>query len=94
MAIDDSPEKILIGLCNKSKVIGISASSNLRSNTGNFDIKYLEIKLGIKFKHLSKEEREHLKEYFYKQIEGYREDQIITQKIDINETNIDQIIES
>ena len=94
VAIDDSPEKILIGLCNKSKVIGISASSNLRSNTGNFDIKYLEIKLGTKFKHLSKEEREHLKEYFYKQIEGYREDQIITQKIDINETNIDQIIES
>ena len=50
--IDDSPEKILFTLCNKSKVIGISASSNLRSNTGNFDIRYLEIKLGDKFKHL------------------------------------------
>ncbi len=94
IAVDDSPEKILIGLCNKAKVIGISASSNLRTNTGNFDIRYLEIKLGTKFKHLTKEERQHLKNYFSKQIEGYRRDQIITEKIDISEINIDKIIGS
>lgn len=94
VSIEDSPEKILIGLCNKAKVIGVSASSNLRSNTGNFDIKYLEIKLGDKFRHLSKEERQHLKEHFSKQVEGYRDDQIITEKIDISEVNIDNIIDS
>lgn len=94
VSIDDSPEKILIGLCNKSKVMGISASSNLRSNTGNFDIGYLEIKLGTKFKHLSKEERLNLKDYFSRQIEGYSQLHILPKKIDINEQNIEEIIES
>lgn len=45
----DSPEKILLYLCKKSKVIGISATATLPSVTGNFDIKYLANLLGSNF---------------------------------------------
>ena len=56
VAIDDTPEKILLRVCNKAKVIGVSASSSLRTVTGNFDIGYLEIRLGKLFKHLTKDD--------------------------------------
>ncbi len=92
VTVDDTPEKILLGLCNKAKVVGISASSSLRTSTGNFDIKYLEIKLGRKFKHLSKEERKQLEEYFDRQTCDYGKVNIFTKEINVNELNLEDNI--
>lgn len=44
--IADTPEKILLFLCKRSKVIGISATATLPSVVGNYDLKYLEKELG------------------------------------------------
>lgn len=94
VTVDETPEKILLGLCNKSKVVGISASSSLRTSTGNFDINYLEIKLGKKFKHLRKEERAELKEYFEKQTSEYDKVKITLEAINVDELNMEKHISS
>ena len=94
VAIDDTPEKILLRVCNKAKVIGVSASSTLRTVTGNFDINYLEVRLGKLFKHLTKEERMHLKDKFEKQTCFYNKVNLETQSILINDLNYEEIISS
>ena len=94
VTVDETPEKILLGLCNKAKIVGISASSSLRTSTGNFDINYLEIKLGKKFKHLSKEERIELKEYFDRQTSGYDKVNISLDAIRVDELNLEKLISS
>lgn len=76
VAINDTPEKILLKICNSAKVIGVSASSSLRTVTGNFNIKYLEEKLGTNFFHLRKEEKEYLKNKFDKQVSYYHKTKI------------------
>lgn len=42
----DTPEKILLYLSKKSKVIGISATATLPSVVGNYDLNYLKNELG------------------------------------------------
>ncbi|WP_270566897.1 hypothetical protein [Clostridium beijerinckii] len=51
----DTPEKILLYLCSKSKVIGISATATLPTVTGNFDMKYLANSLGASYITASKD---------------------------------------
>ena len=94
VAIDDTPEKILLRVCNKAKVIGVSASSSLRTVTGNFDIGYLEIRLGKLFKHLTKDERNDLADKFSKQTCFYDKVNLETQSISVNELNCEKIISS
>lgn len=94
VTIDETPEKILLALCNKAKVVGISASSSLRTAIGNFDINYLEVKLGRKFKHLSKEERFQLEQYFKKQTSGYDKVNVCIEEINVDEMNLETKISS
>lgn len=47
--IIDTPEKILLYLCNKSKVLGLSATATLPSVIGNYDISYLKKELGANY---------------------------------------------
>ena len=92
IAINDSPEKILLNVCSKAKVIGISASSSIRTVTGNFDLNYLEAKLDIQFEHITKEEREILRQGFSKQICHYDRTNINICPIKIDEMNIEETI--
>lgn len=94
VAIDDTPEKILLRVCNKAKVIGVSASSSLRTVTGNFDINYLEIRLGNLFKHLTKEERNSLKLKFENQTCFYDKICLETEPIFVNELNCENLIKT
>jgi hypothetical protein len=43
--IYDTPEKIIVYLGSKAKVIGISATGTIKTVTGNYDLNYLENKL-------------------------------------------------
>lgn len=44
-----TPEDVIIGLANKSLVVGISATANVATCIGNFDLNYLRKNLGSKF---------------------------------------------
>lgn len=70
---NSTPEKFLLKLAEKAKVIGISATANIETVTGNYDISYLKKQLGTSFFELSDNEKEHLKNYIHKQNENYKD---------------------
>ncbi len=66
-----TPEKILLSVCERAKVIGISATATLPSVIGNYDIDYLKMKLGDSFMAISKEDEERMELNFENAQKGY-----------------------
>ncbi len=59
-----TPEKILLRVCEKAKVIGISATATIPSVIGNYDLDYLRRHLGTNFHNIDEEQRAALKRQF------------------------------
>ncbi len=72
-SFQNTPERILLRFCEKSKVIGISATATVPSTVGNFDIEHLRDKLQKKYISLSGDDRRRLLEDFNKSQAGYKD---------------------
>lgn len=70
-SFQNTPEKFLVKLCEKAKVVGISATATIPSVVGNFDISYLKDKLKKSFVLLTEEERARLSSNYNKNQKGY-----------------------
>ncbi|EAY30984.1 hypothetical protein [Microscilla marina] len=81
---EKTPEKFLLRLCEKAKVIGISATANIKTVTGNYDIDYLKRKLDARFHELSETYKNSLKSAFAIQNENYSKVNIYVEFIEIN----------
>ena len=66
-----TPESFLAQVCSKAMVVGISATAGLYTNIGNYDIKYLESRLGNGYIHLEKDEIDKLKNDYSLATQGY-----------------------
>lgn len=86
----DSPEKILLYLCKKSKVIGISATATLPSVTGNFDMKYLADLLGENYIIASNDVYEKIKEDLDKRWSAYSSG-LVKVNVDVVDYNKDNL---
>lgn len=67
----NTPEKFILKLAEKSKLIGISATALIETVTGNYDIKYFKRQLGNSFIELSQEEKDQLSNLFKSQNKYY-----------------------
>lgn len=81
-AFDMTPEKLLLHICEKAKVVGISATATLNTAIGNYDLRYLKLHLQDKYYVLSKEERVRLSENFKKSVKGYDKVNIHTEIVE------------
>lgn len=68
-----TPEKYLLQICKKAKVVGISATATLPSVIGNFDLGFLKAQLGENLEYLSKETKRRIKETCYNNWEKYKD---------------------
>ena len=84
---EETPESIMYDICTTSKVIGISATATFPTVLGNYDIDYLEWKLGDRFVKPTVEDRQRFKETFDEQTKGY--DQVTT-IVELTDTNSDE----
>lgn len=66
-----TPEKILLYLCKRTKVIGISATATLPVAHSNYDLNFLRENLNGTFKTISQEEYIRIKGDFLSSIKGY-----------------------
>lgn len=73
----NTPEKFILKLAEKAKVIGISATALIETVTGNYDIRYFQRQLGDKFIELTENEKNQLKELFVSQNKNYEKVNII-----------------
>ena len=78
-SFQNTPEKFLLKLCKKSKVIGVSATAKIDCVTGNYDLQYLKQQLGERYLTSNKEELTYLQKIYDNATLGY--DQL---KIHIN----------
>ena len=74
-----TPEKILLKICEFSKVIGISATASYETAIGNYDIAYIAARLGRFYKRLSEEDFERLKETLEDEQSAYKDINIHTE---------------
>ncbi len=85
----NTPEKFLLKLAEKSKVIGISATSKIETVTGNYDMSYFKRQLGPKFLELNSMERKILTDLFKEQNKHYSKINIHTEWVGINNIETD-----
>ncbi|MCD8293927.1 MAG: hypothetical protein LUE27_01585 [Clostridia bacterium] len=64
-------EKFFLQLCKTFKVVGISATADLRSALGNYDMEYLKKELGGAYHAITEEERASLEKQYCESISGY-----------------------
>lgn len=89
IAFSNTPEKILIKICERAKVIGVSATATIPSVLCNYDINYLSNKMGEVFVHISDEDYLRLKKEFHSTQIGYDNDiKIHTELFDSNDYSI------
>ena len=50
--MNNTPEKMMLSLASKARVVGLSATASIQTVTGNYNIEYLEERLGEQFYHL------------------------------------------
>lgn len=80
-AFYDTADSYLIYLCDKAKVIGLSATAEYQTPLKNFSIEYLQNKLAERFIPLTFDEVSRLEAEFQKRIQGYQKVKIQTQKL-------------
>ncbi len=88
--ISNTPEKIILSVAQKAKVVGISATATLDTVLGNYDISYLSKKLGKSFKIISKEVKENTRNEIEERWTKYRnkEVKINVHILDLNKGNV------
>ena len=82
---EDTPENILSTICSLSKVVGISATATFKTVLGNYDIDYLEWRLGDFFVKPTKDDITRLKKNFEEQTSGFKEK--VDCKVDLTHTS-------
>ena len=76
-----TPEKVLLSICRNAMVFGISATADLQTSVGNFDLRYIKKQLRENYYELSPEHKAILKERFDAANSGYTEDQILIHEV-------------
>ncbi|MFA6824209.1 MAG: hypothetical protein WCR38_01230 [Bacteroidales bacterium] len=90
--LNNTPEKFIISLASKARVVGLSATASIKSVTGNYNLEYIETKLKTAYYQISTEDKKRISEYVNKQLaENYKID---VQSILLNGENPEEIAES
>ena len=82
LSFSQTPERILTRLCEKAKVIGVSATATLPSVLCNYDLNYLSTKMGSAFSHISDDDFLRLSKEFENAQYGYKDITIHTELFD------------
>lgn len=85
----NTPEKFILKLAEKSKIIGISATALVKTVTGNYDISYFKRQLGSNFIELNKKEKEQLSGLFNQQNKYYNKVKIETKWLSFSNYELD-----
>lgn len=73
---DETPEKILLYLCKIAKVLGISATADIKSVTSNFDLDYLQGELKEDFRYIEDEIYEKIEEELKRDWKAYESGEV------------------
>ena len=70
-SFNNTPERILLNVCERAKVVGISATATIPSAIGNFNLEYLKEQLGENYVKMTRNDRMRLRDEFEAGQKGY-----------------------
>lgn len=83
-----TPESYLAGLADRSLVVGLSATGNIPTVTGNYDLGYLKDKLGDKFYTIDPESKQRLAKSFSDKEQGNHKTRVFSLSAKIQDGHI------
>lgn len=76
LQMQNTPERILLYLCHRAKVVGLSATAALPTVLGNYDLRYIKEQLGTRYHELSAETQAHIRAQLQELWTPYRDGRI------------------
>lgn len=89
--LDNTPEKFMLSLASKARVVGLSATASIETVTGNYNIEYLRDRLNGDYYDLPAEDKANIRNYIKSRLS--RNDNITISKECIAETQSDELKE-
>lgn len=88
--VEDTPEKLILYLSKKSKVIGFSATATLDTVIGNYDIAYLKKELGESFFMIPAVVYESIRKDLEKVYKAYKDERVCVKvnAVNLNKSNV------
>lgn len=68
--LNNTPEKFILSLADRARIVGLSATASIKSVTGNYNLDYLQTKLGDKFYELSSDDIRRITNYVKESLAG------------------------
>lgn len=68
--LNNTPEKFILSLADRARIVGLSATASIKSVTGNYNLDYIQTKLGDKFYTLSNEDIKRITDYVRDALSG------------------------
>ena len=90
--LDNTPEKYLLSLASKARVIGLSATASIETVTGNYNIEYLKARLGEDYYELPKEDKRRIDEYIDSRLNNSNNINVQVSSIEDYDDNLERII--
>lgn len=68
--LNNTPEKFILSLADTARIVGLSATASIKSVTGNYNLDYIQTKLGDKYYNLSSEDAKRITHYVKQSLSG------------------------
>lgn len=90
--LDNTPEKFMLSLASKARVVGLSATASIETVTGNYNIEYLKDRLGSNFYTLPNEDRNNLRIYIESRLSKNQNIQVLSEGIEGEDGELESIV--
>ena len=90
--LDNTPEKFMLSLASKARVVGLSATASIETVTGNYNIEYLKDRLGSNFYTLPNEDRNNLRIYIESRLSKNQNIQVLSEGINGEDGELESIV--
>lgn len=90
--LDNTPEKFMLSLASKARVVGLSATASIDTVTGNYDINYLKSRLNDDYYNLPPEDLVNIRRYIDSRLNENDNIGVFVNGIDKQSETLDSIV--
>lgn len=80
--LDNTPEKFMLSLASKARVVGLSATASIETVTGNYNIEYLQDRLNDDYYDLPIDDKQNIQNYIKARLKSNDNIQVLIENID------------
>lgn len=91
--LDNTPEKFMLSLASKARVVGLSATASIETVTGNYNIEYLSDRLNDDYYEMPTYDKENIQNYIKSRLNNSDNINVTTESLDeVKSDNLEDIL--